>query len=235
MKRFYKTVTVEQATPEIWRILLDGRPVKTPGRVHLDIATPALAEAIAAEWRAQDEKIAPRRMPLTSLASTAADRVRPLRDGVTDQLVGYVRSDLVCYRAEEPAELVARREARWQPLLDWLEQRYDVRLNVVGGIMPTAQPANAVPAVRAALAALDGDALTAVSCAAAASGSLVLALALVEGRIDADAATEAAQLDELWQVEKWGDDAEAAERRALAAADITAAARYHALTRPSAA
>jgi chaperone required for assembly of F1-ATPase len=232
VKRFYKTVDIEGPTDGVWRILLDGRPVRTPGRVHLDIATDALAEAIAAEWRAQSEKIDPNSMPLTSLASTAADRVGPLRGPVTDQLLGFVQSDMVCYRADSPRELVARQDACWQPLVDWLEQRFDARLTVTSGVMPVSQPEAAGRAVRAALAALDDDALTAVSCAAAATGSLVLALALIEGRLDPEAAIEAAHLDELWQAEQWGSEDHAVERRAVTSADIVAAARYHALSRP---
>jgi len=235
VKRFYKTVEFEGPREGLWRILLDGRPVRTPGRVPLAIATADLAEAVAAEWRAQGETIDPQSMPLTSLASTAADRVGPLRAAVLDELLGFVQSDMVCYRAESPRELVARQEACWQPLVDWLEQRFDARLTVTGGVMPVRQPEAASRAVGAALSALDDDALTAVSCATAATGSLVLALALVEGRVDAAAAIEAAHLDELWQAEQWGKEEHADERRAVTSADIVAAARYHALSRRPAA
>ncbi|MFN4087886.1 MAG: ATP12 family protein [Alphaproteobacteria bacterium] len=231
MKRFYTSVAVAEAGTGARRILLDGRPVRTPGRVPLELATAALAEAVAAEWRAQGDTVVPRSMPLTSLASTSTDRVRPLRDGVTAQLVRFIRSELVCYRAETPEDLVARQEACWQPLVDWFAQRFDAPLRVVRGVMPEPQPDAAHRAAAAALEALDADALTTVSCAAAAAGSLVLALALVEGRLDAEATAAAAQLDEIWQAERWGDDPQAAERRAAVLAEIDAAARYFALTR----
>ncbi len=233
MKRFYKTVSVNQGDGR-WRIALDGRELRTPGRVALDLPTAPLAEAVAEEWRAQGEKVLPHTMPLTSLAFTVADRVTPLRAGVVEQLIRFARSDLVCYRAEEPEELVRRQDEGWQPLLEWLEQLFDARLSVVRGVMPQAQPESAVRAIRAALDALDDHALTAVSAAAAAGRSIVVALALVEGRLTAAEAFALAQLDELWQAEVWGADPEAEARRAVLAAEFDAAALFHSLSRLSA-
>ncbi len=232
MKRFYKTVSVNQGDGR-WRIALDGRELRTPGRVALDLPTAPLAEAVAEEWRAQGEKVLPHTMPLTSLAFTAADRVAPLRTGVVEQLLRFAQNDLVCYRAEEPEELVRRQEAGWQPLIEWLEQRFDARLSVVRGILPQTQPESALRAIRAALDAMDDYALTAVSGAAAAGSSIVVALALVEKRLAAAEAFALAQLDELWQAEVWGGDPEAEARRALLAAEFDAAARFHSLSRLS--
>src|SRR3546814_494721 len=127
--------------------------VRTPGRVPLEMPTAGLAEAVAHEWRAQGETIDPRTMPLTSLASTVVDRVRPLRAGVTEQLLRFAETDLVCYRADAPPELVARQDTSWQPLTEWLKQRFGARLTVVCGVVPERQPDAAIRALEAALAA----------------------------------------------------------------------------------
>ncbi len=210
MKRFYKEVTVSAAP---FRILLDGRPVKTPARVPLELPTAALAEALAEEWRSQGDEIAPEAMTLTKLANTALDRVATMREAVIEQVAAYV-NDLLCYRAEHPADLVTMQSAEWDPLLDWAAERYGARLRTRPGIVHFAQSDDAVAALRRAVEAYDDFALTALATVAPILGSLVLALALAEGRLDAEAAFALSTLDERYQSERWGKDAEAETRAA---------------------
>lgn len=225
LKRFYKDSSA-QAVEGGFAVLLDGKPIKTPGGRPLTLPTPALAEAVAEEWRTQGEQVLPSSMPLTQLASTALDRVGPERDHITAQLMNYAGTDLLCYRAETPADLVARQTAIWQPILDWAAQALDAPLITTTGLAAVAQPAQALAALERHLSAMDLWRLTAVQASAAAMGSLILALALTEGRLDAEAAYEASQLDETYQIEQWGEDWEAADRRAALKADIQAAGRF---------
>jgi chaperone required for assembly of F1-ATPase len=165
-------------------------------------------------------------MPLTRLAATAIDRTRTQRDLVVADTAKYAGTDLVCYRAEHPPALIARQEAEWQPLIDWAMRRYDAALAVTSGIVPRPQSPAALKAFAAAVEALDDFRLTALHTMTTACGSLVIALALMEGRLDAAAAFAASQLDETFQIEAWGEDAEAAARRRGLAEDIAAAERF---------
>ena len=228
MKRFYKDAGVTE-TPEGFGIALDGKPVSTPAKRPLRVPTRALAEAIAEEWRAQGETIDPRRLPLTRLASIALDLVAPRREAAVVEVAKYAGTDLVCYRAEQPPDLAARQHAAWQPLVDWATLRFDAPLTVTAGILPVAQPAASLKALETAIAAYDTHRLAALHLATAACGSLVAALALIEGRIDAEAAFATAELDESYEIERWGEDAEQARRRAGLKEDIALAARFVAL------
>jgi chaperone required for assembly of F1-ATPase len=230
MKRFYRSVTVGPADCG-HQVLLDSKPIRTPDRTPLAVPTAGLAERIAVEWDAQAETIKPETMPLTQLANTALDRLPPRRDDVVAEVAGYAGTDLVCYRADRPVALVARQAEAWQPLLDWLEARHGARLEPVEGLLPVDQPEAALAAVRAAVEAFDDFALAALHLATGAAGSVVIALALAEGEIDPEAAFAAAHVDELFQVEQWGDDAEAASRRAQVQADLRAASAFMALSR----
>ncbi len=213
MKRVYDNVAVAEADGG-WGITLDGRPLRTPSRDALVVPTRALAEAIAAEWDAQGETVEPESMPFTRLASTALDRVESQREAVIDEIAGYGASDLLCYRAEHPQALVQRQAEAWQPVLDWAARRYDAPLAVTSGVLPVAQDPQTLAALRAAVAEYDAFALAALHAATHASGSLILALALATGHLDAAAVAAASQLDETYQAEKWGQDAEAEERLA---------------------
>jgi chaperone required for assembly of F1-ATPase len=224
-RRFYREAAAV-AEGDRWRIALDGKVVKTPARNPLALPTRALAEAIAAEWAAQDTKVKPDTMPLMQLASTAIDRVAPERARIIAEIAGYAATDLVCYRAEAPAELVARQAAQWDPLIEWLRERYDVSLKVAAGVMAIPQSEQALAALTRAVAAQDDLRLTALGVMTGAAGSLAVALAVLEGRIGPEAAAEAAQLDELFQAERWGIDPEAEKRRALQRADLAAAKRF---------
>lgn len=230
MKRVYREVRVAPAG-DGWSILLDARTLQTPARAPLLLPGRGLAEAVAAEWDAQTEKVVPASMPLMQLAATAIDRTSRQRRQVIDEVVGYAGTDLVCYRAERPPELAARQSAIWQPLVDWVALRFDAPLLVTTGVVPKAQPAAVIAAIRAAIESLDDFALTALHGATTACGSAAIGLALLERHLDAEAAWGASQLDETFQIEQWGEDAEAAARRAALKRDIEAAATFMNLLR----
>ena len=233
-KRFYARASWEAVPPGEdagFRVLLDGKAVKTPAEAEMALPSQALAEAVAAEWQAQGAEVESRSLVLTGLAWTAIDRVGPGRQRVVEELAGYGAHDLVCYHAGTPADLAARQREQWRPLLDWAARSLDAPLAVTVGVVSIEQPPETLAALRRAVAARDDFALTALDAAASAAGSLVIALALAAGRIDAAAAFEAAQLDEGYQIERWGEDPEAVRRRAAIKADLAAAARFLALLR----
>jgi chaperone required for assembly of F1-ATPase len=228
-RRFYReAAAVADGAPgaDVWRIALDGKVVKTPARNPFTLPTRELAEAIAAEWAAQDAKVKPHTMPLMQLASTAIDRVAPDRDRIIAETAGYAATDLVCYRADGPAELVARQAAAWDPVIDWLRERYDVSLQVAAGVMAIPQSDQALSTLTRVVAAQDDLRLTALSVMTGSAGSLAIALAVLEGRIGPEEAAATAQLDELFQSERWGIDPEAEKRRAAQQADLVAARRF---------
>ena len=223
-RRFYDAATAD-ATADGFAVLLDGRPVRTPGRAHVALPTRALAEAVAAEWRAQGETIDPHAMPLMRLVSRAIDIVPAHRARLVGEIAAYGATDLLCYRAEAPAGLLARQEAVWQPILDWAAAALGLSLVVTAGIIHVDQPPAALAAARAALGARDDLALAALDAIVRATGSLVLGLAVAEGRLAAAEAAAAARLDETWQAEQWGEDGAAAARLGAIEGDIEAAAR----------
>jgi chaperone required for assembly of F1-ATPase len=225
MKRFYQVVQIAPRG-QGHSILLDERPVRTPARRLLIVPTVPLAEAIAGEWREQGETIRPEAMPLTRLASTATDRMPELRPAAIDEVAAYVDTDLLCYRAAEPFDLVRRQRHVWQPVLDWLNAAYGIRLSVTTSILPVAQPEAARARLRRAIEELPDWPLVGVHAATTALGSLALGLAVLHGRIDAEAALAASLLDELFEIERWGTDPEAERRHAVLRRDITAAARF---------
>jgi chaperone required for assembly of F1-ATPase len=226
MKRVYKTVEVAGADGG-WEVRLDGRPLRTPGRAPMTLPRRALAEAVAAEWDAQSDEVRPDTMPMMQLASTAIDRIGKVRVEIVEAVARYAETDLLCYRAEAHQPDLQDRQTRvWQPLLDWAALRYDAQLAVSTGLMPVPQPKGACRALRAAVEALDDMRLAGLQNATAACGSLVVALALFEGRITAEEAYEASQLDETFQIEQWGEDAEATRRRAAIRQDIADTRRF---------
>ncbi len=225
MKRFYSLAAVAEEG-DGYVIALDGKTVRTPSGRILRLVHAPLAEAIAAEWLAQGDVIRPDAMPIMQLASTALDRVGPLRHVIVDQLVAYAGTDLLCYRAEAPRDLSERQERLWQPLVDWAEARFAVSLKVTHGVIPVDQPEATLKALRAAIEAYDDHQLTALQSAVPALGSVVLGLALIEGLLSADEAFVASQLDETYQNELWGEDPEAAKARAALRNDISAARRF---------
>ena len=225
MKRFYQAVRVAPGE-QGHEVLLDERPVRTPAKRPLIVPTAHLAEAVAAEWRAQGETIRPQLMPLTRLASTALDRMPGLRQAAIDEAAAYADTDLLCYRAAEPFELVQRQHHAWQPMLEWLSTVYGVKLSVTTSMLPVAQPEAARTRLRTAVAWLEDWPLVGLHAATTGLGSLVLGLALLHGRIDAEAALAASLLDELFEIERWGTDPEAERRHAAVRSDVTAAACF---------
>jgi chaperone required for assembly of F1-ATPase len=205
MKRFYKQATVSAEAGGV-AILLDGRPVRTPGRNLLRVPTEELAEAIAGEWAAQGDKIEPHLMPLTGLANAAIDRVAPDPAAFARTLAEYGESDLLCYRAEGPQSLVERQGRLWDPLLGWARTRFGVEIETTAGIMHRRQPPQTVEQLGRAVAARGTFQLAGLAPLVTIAGSLIIALALAEGAIGLEAAWDAAMLDEAWQAEQWGAD-----------------------------
>ena len=225
MRRFYTQVSI---TPERG-ILLDARPVKTPMRRVLQLPNDAFAHAVAAEWREQGEQVDPRVMPMTGLANVALDHVGPDPAAFAAGIAVYGETELLCYRAAEPPALVDHQRAHWDPLLDWARTRYDIGFTLVEGIIHQPQPETTLARLGAAVAARQPFELAALAPLIQIGGSLVIALALLEGQIDAESAFATAHLDELWQAEQWGEDDFALEARAVHHRDFLAAARFLAL------
>lgn len=230
MRRFYAEAAVA-GQGDAWRVTLDDKPAHSPGGRTLVVPTRRLAAAVAAEWSAQPDPIDPASMRLTRLANTAMDRVAPRPAEALDELARYGAADLLCFRADRPPDLAARQTAGWQPLVNWAARRFGARLTVTTGLRPPAQPPAALAALRHAAAEFDAFSLTGLHAATAACGSLVIGLALAYGRIEAGDAWALSQLDELYQAERWGADAEAEERRRALRADIAAAGRFIRLCR----
>lgn len=226
IKRFYKDAATTKSASGVWGVALDGRAVRTPAKSELTLPTQPLAEAVAAEWAAQAEMVEPETMPMMRLASTAIDRIAPQRDVVIDEIAGYAQSDLLCYRADTPEALVARQAAIWQPMLDWAALALDAALVVTTGIIPVSQPDDAAAALRRAVAANDDFVLAGLHGLTTTTGSLVVALAVRNGKIAVEEACAASFLDEEWQAEIWGRDLEAEARRKRLRDDIHAIGRY---------
>ena len=231
MRRFYKQVATTPVGDAGFEVHLDGRPVRTPMRHPLQLPGSAVADAVASEWDAQGEEVDVESMPITRIAATAIDRVRHDRDVYTTQVSAYAETDLVCYRVPAPSGLVVMQSKAWQPLLDWSREKYGAELKVTEGLAPVEQDRDSLNRFRAALDDHDEFELAALSVVTAASGSLVIALALVQDRIDAREAYEASQLDESYQNAIWGVDPEAQKRRDVLRADLEASAIFLALLR----
>jgi chaperone required for assembly of F1-ATPase len=224
-KRFYKEVAI-RAEAGGFAVLLDGRTIKTPAGSILLAPTRVLGEAIAAEWRVQGETLKPEAMQLTKALNTALDRVTANRAAIVDDLANYAGSDLLCYRAAAPAELVRRQSAAWDRWLEWAAERFGARLAVTTGVTPIAQNGEALARVRAAIAAHDDHRLVPLHAGVTITGSAVLGLAFAAGMLGADDALAAAEVDSAFQAELWGSDAEAEKGRANRLADLKAAEAY---------
>ena len=225
MKRFWKDVSIE-AEGAGWGVRLDGRAVKTPARALLEAPTKELAQAIADEWRSVGETIDPRAMPLTGLANAAIDRVGPDREAFAKGLANYAEADLACYRAEGPRGLVERQEEQWDELLAWARRRFDVDFATTCGLMHVAQPSATVERLSHAIATLDPFRLAGLSPLTTIGGSLVAALAVLEKAITPEEAWDAVSVDDRWQLEQWGADAEAEAALENRRRDFLAAARF---------
>lgn len=235
-RKFYKQASfeVEKTSDGLatYAITLDGRPVRTPAKAGLIVSTQALAEAIAKEWNDQVEQIRPDTMPFTQIAGTAIDRVGPNIDQVRADALGYASTDLVCYRAEQPEDLVRDQAATWQPILDWIARSYDAPLVTTKGVMAVDQPQESLAALERVIERQSHFELTAFSILAGCLGSLVLALAVRDGERTPEKAWRAAFLDEMWQAERWGEDQEATDRRSAILKEVENASRFITLAAP---
>ena len=212
MKRFYDTAEAVRSDLG-WGVALDGKPVKTPGDKPLALPAQMLADAIAAEWAGQEDRIDPASMPLTGLANAAIEQIAPDPESFAAGLAAYGETDLLCYRADAPVELAARQCEAWDPLLAWAEKRYGCGFETATGIVHRPQPAATVARLREAVFALDPFRLAGLSPLTTIGGSLVAALALIEGAFDEDTVWAATRLDEDWQAGQWGEDVEAIAAR----------------------
>jgi chaperone required for assembly of F1-ATPase len=208
VKRFWKNVEVRRNDGG-WRVDLDGKPVRTPARAALVVPARALADAIAEEWRGASGEIKPRAMPLTGLANAAIDRVAPDKPAFAGGLARYAEADLACYRSEWPPQLVERQAQSWDPLLAWGRRRFDVDFSTTSGLMHIPQPPATVDRLAHEVVALDPFQLAGLSPLVTVGGSLLAALAVFEKAVTPDAAWEAVSVDDRWQLEKWGSDADA--------------------------
>ena len=223
-KRFYRSAEADAGVAP-YRVLLDGRPLRTPGKRVLALPTLALAEAIAAEWDAQGAVVDPATMPLTRMANTTLDGVVGNENRIRADIAAYAMSDLVCYRADGPEELARRQAECWDPVARWAAARLGAPLALAAGLMPVAQSEAVRAGVLAALAPVDAFRLTALHVMTTLTGSALVALAVIERRLSAEAAWTAAHVDEDFQASQWGTDAEATLRRAARQAEMLAAAR----------
>jgi len=225
-KRFYQTAQVAE-TADGFAVLLDGKPVRTPARRALAVPTRALAETIAAEWEGQREVIDPAAMPLTRLANSIIDGVADARAAVKEEIGKYLASDLLFYRATAPASLCARQERLWDPIVEWVRDMLDARFVLTQSVLHVAQPEAALASARNAIpdnGPSDIWRLGALHAITTITGSALIALALLRGRLTVEEAWSAAHVDEDFQMEQWGRDALALERRAFRHTEFDAAA-----------
>lgn len=225
MKRFWKEVAVV-AGDDGWSIALDGRPVRTPQRAPLAIVSPALAEAVAAEWRAVGESIDPAVMPMTGLSNAAIDIASPDPATFAQPIAAYAATDLLCYRDDRDAALRAEQAAAWNPILAWAEDRFGVEFAITKGILPIDQPPATVAALRDTVFAIDPWRMTALTPLVTVGGSLVAGLAGIAQAFDSERLWEAVSLDELYQERRWGTDSEAQKTRAAHKRDWDNAVRF---------
>jgi len=225
VKRFWKTAE-PIGTADGWGILLDGRALKTPARAAFVIHGQALAVAIAREWNACGAELQPSAMPLTGLANAAIDHVAPDPARFAADLARYGEGDLLCYRAQMPPTLVAAQSAHWDPLLDWARRRFEIDFAIANEVIHVSQPAPTIERLREAIERVDPFRLAALSPIVTIGGSLVGALALVERAFPVDTVWDAVSLDDRWQIERWGADAEAVAALAARHRDFLAAARF---------
>jgi chaperone required for assembly of F1-ATPase len=230
MKRRYKNVEVTESGGG-YGVSLDGKPMRTPAGNRFEVRQRPLADAIAEEWRAQDDKVDPRTMPMTRFVATALDRIAMERDRIAGDLAAFAETDLLCHRADRPQELIERQRRDWQPLLDWAVDAIGARFEVASGVMPLTQPPPTLKAVRARIDDLDDLELAGVQTLASGTGSIVLAFAVFLGQIGWEEAHRLSRLDEDHQIERWGEDPEATERRKAVHADLGDAARLLSLVR----
>lgn len=224
-KRFYKDVTLREDAAG-WSVLLDGRPIKTPGKRSLALPSETLAEAVAAEWRAQAKVVDPGTMPVTRIANTAIEAVGERMREVANDVVAFAGSDLLCYRAAGPEALVTRQSGAWDPIIQWAAAELGARFILAEGIMPIEQPAAALDQIAKVVEPLDAFQLSGLHVATTLTGSALLALGVLRGRLTPEDAWISAHIDEDYEIELWGPDEEAAARRAVRWSEMQAACLF---------
>lgn len=225
-KRFWRATRVEQVDGQGHQVLLDDRPLRTPGKAPLILPTAELANLLAQEWDAQTEMVDPATMPMTRMANSAIDRIGAQRDDVIGYIAGYGDTDLLCYRADHPEALIERQRQGWDPMLDWAELTYGARLRPTRGIMPIDQPPEALAVLRAAVEAWDDFGLMGLHDLVSLTGSLVLGLAATHRDQAPHDIWAVSRIDELWQIAQWGHDEEAADVASRKEAAFLAAHRF---------
>jgi chaperone required for assembly of F1-ATPase len=225
MKRFWKSARAIQNDGG-WGVELDGRPLRTPARKPLSVPTQRLADAIAGEWNAAEDKIDPRAMPLTGIANAAIDRVAPDKQSFASGIAKYAEADLACYRAEGPQGLIDAQAEHWDELLAWGRRRFDVDFRTTSGVLHVDQPPATVERLAHAVSALDSYRLAGLSPLVTIGGSLLAALGVLEEAFTPEWAWEAVSVDDRWQLEQWGSDEEAETAMANRERDFLAAARF---------
>lgn len=219
-KRFYKEVSLQPGEGG-WSVLLDGRPVKTPAKRALQVPSETLAQALAAEWAAQETVIDPFTMPITRILHVALDWIEGVREGAAEEVANFGRTDLLSHRADESG-LAARQAELWDPYLEWAKTALDAPLNAAATVLALEQPESSIEALKARALAQDDLRLTALVSVTPILGSAILAFALLEGEADAEAVWTAARVDDDYQTERWGEDSEAALSAANRKRDLIA-------------
>jgi chaperone required for assembly of F1-ATPase len=227
-KRFWTLATAVE-TDAGFTVHLDAKPVRTPAKSAFTLPTLAMAQAAADEWQAQTAKVRPETMPITRMANSAIDKVTPLHAAVVAEVAGFGATDLLCYRATYPQALIDRQAAIWDPVLHWSATALNAPLLTTQGVISVAQPQASLDALTARVQALDPFRLMALHDLVAISGSLVLGLAVTAGKLTTTEAWDACRIDENWQAEQWGEDAEAAQHAQLRKAAFLQADRFSAL------
>jgi chaperone required for assembly of F1-ATPase len=225
VKRFWKRAEAV-AGKDGWGVELDGKPLRTPGKLPLIVPTESLGQAVAAEWNDAPDEVDPRSMAMTGLANAAIEKVEPDPASFAAGLARYGEADLFCYRAEGPPKLVEQQAAAWDPMLDWARRPFEVDFAITEGITHVPQLAGTAEKLGQAVAAMDAFRLAALSPLVTIGGSLVAALAVAEGAVEPEEAWDAVSVDERWQIETWGDDAEAVAALAGRKRDWMSAARF---------
>ena len=228
MKRFYQDAAAV-AMEKGFGVALDGRNIRTPAKAALVVPTQSVATVIAKEWDAQGDEIDPVTMPVMKFSSTAIDRIRPNYARVADDLAAYAQTDLICYRAERPVDLVQLQTASWQPLLVWCNKCHGASLRATQGVIPIEQDEASLSKLLAVVHSFDDFALSALHGLTTTSGSLVIGLAVLAGHLSAADAVGASQVDDTYQVGKWGYDKDAADALLGRRREIEAAAAFYAL------
>lgn len=230
-RRFWTGASVRQVTDRGWEVTLDERPVRTPGKLALELPTMRLAQAIAAEWDAQREVIDPTTMPLTRAANSAIEKVAVQFDGVVSMLADYGATDLLSYRADQPETLIRMQAEGWDPLIDWAATQLHAPLRITHGVIPVPQDAGALARLRSQLSGLDPFGLMAMHDLVTVPGSLIIGLAVAHGRINGEEAHRLSRIDEAFQASQWGEDEEAMQAAESRRQAILSAERFWHLSR----